>query len=122
MIHKQQTGHCSENIIAACAKRSSEITSTLAKGKTIEGPVIFQGGVAANVGIVAAFERILNTKIIIPQHYDVMGAYGAAILAQEEVEETGKETSFRGFDRFTDDLKSGASNVKAARICARSSP
>jgi hypothetical protein len=106
MIHKQQTGHCSENIIAGlCEALVRNYLNNLAKGKTIEGPVIFQGGVAANVGIVAAFERILNTKIIIPQHYDVMGAYGAAILAQEEVEETGKETSFRGFDRISDDFE-----------------
>ena len=27
-----------------------------------------------------------------------MGATGAALLAKEEIENTGKETSFRGFD------------------------
>ena len=53
---------------------------------------------AANVGIVAAFEKAIGKKIIIPQHYDVMGAYGAAILAKEHVHISGTPTRFLGFD------------------------
>lgn len=118
MIHKQQTGHCSEDIIAGlCEALVRNYLNNLAKGKNIEEPIIFQGGVAANVGIVAAFEKILGKKVIIPRHYDVMGAYGAAILAKEEIEETGRETRFYGFDCINEelDLKSveckGCSNL-----------
>ena len=109
MIHKQQTGHCCEDIIAGlCEALVRNYLNNLAKGKTIEEPILFQGGVAANVGIVAAFERILRKKVIIPRHYDVMGAYGAALLAKEEMEENGGETRFRGFERLREefDLKS----------------
>ena len=105
MIHKQQTGHCSEDIIAGlCEALVRNYLNNLAKGKKIEEPIVFQGGVAANVGIAAAFEKILNRKIIIPRYYDVMGAYGAAILAKEEIEKNGSTTCFCGFDSSNDDF------------------
>lgn len=105
MIHKQQTGHCNEDIIAGlCEALVRNYLNNLAKGKEICEPIVFQGGVAANIGIVASFEKILDKKIIIPHYYDVMGAYGAAILAKEEIEHTGKETSFCGLDNINDDF------------------
>ena len=101
MISKQQTGHSSEDIIAGlCEALVRNYLCNLAKGKQIDGPVIFQGGVAANVGIVAAFEKALGKKIIIPQHYDVMGAYGVAILARESMNLCGEQTKFCGFENM----------------------
>lgn len=98
MIHKQQTGHSVEDIIAGlCRALVRNYLSNLAKCKEICGPVIFQGGVAANVGIAAAFEEALGKHVIIPQYYDVMGAYGAALLAEHNYEITGRPTSFYGF-------------------------
>ncbi len=95
MIHKQQTGHSIENIIAGlCEALVRNYFNNLAKGKDINHPVVFQGGVAANVGIVAAFEKELGSKIIIPEYFDVMGAYGAALLAMEK---SAGATNFRGF-------------------------
>jgi predicted CoA-substrate-specific enzyme activase len=97
MIHKQQTGHSTENIIAGlCEALVRNYLTNLAKGKDIEEPVLFQGGVAANIGIVAAFEKQLKKTLIIPQHHDVMGAIGAAILARRAVK-TGAKTVFAGF-------------------------
>jgi predicted CoA-substrate-specific enzyme activase len=98
MIHKQQTGQCLEDIInGLCEALVRNYLNNLAKGKAIESPILFQGGVAANVGIVSAFERELKEKIIVPENYDVMGAVGAAILAREETEKKGY-TIFHGFD------------------------
>lgn len=86
MIHKQQAGHRIEDIICGlCEGLVRNYLNNLAKGKKIMEPVVFQGGVAANVGIVAAFEKALNMKIIIPEYYDVMGAYGAALIAKEKM-------------------------------------
>lgn len=105
MIHKQQTGHCNEDIIAGlCEALVRNYLNNLAKGKEICAPIMFQGGVAANVGIVAAFEKILNQTIIIPRYYDVMGAFGAAILAKEEMKASGAVTGFCGFDSINDDF------------------
>ena len=96
MIHKQQTGHNIEDIVSGlCEALVRNYLNNVAKGKNIEEPILFQGGVAANVGIVAAFERALDKKIIIPKYYDVMGAYGAALIAKEEL--LSKKTNFYGF-------------------------
>lgn len=101
MIHKQQTGHSMEDIInGLCEALVRNYLNNLAKGKDIQEPIVFQGGVAANVGIVAAFERALDKKLIIPQYHDVMGAYGAAILAREKMVSSGSTTGFNGFDTF----------------------
>ena len=105
MISKQQAGHSSEDIIAGlCEALVRNFLNNLAKGKCIDEPVIFQGGVAANIGIVAAFEKALGKKVIIPQHYDVMGAFGAALLAKEHVLSSGRLTRFCGFDGIDNDF------------------
>lgn len=106
MIHKQQTGHSVEDIInGLCEALVRNYMNNLAKGKDVEEPIVFQGGVAANVGIVAAFERAIGKKIIIPKYYDVMGAYGAALIAKEEVLKSGGNTSFFGFENTQNDFK-----------------
>ncbi|MCJ7806640.1 MAG: acyl-CoA dehydratase activase [Clostridia bacterium] len=97
MVHKQQMGYSIEDIIAGlCDALVRNYLNNVAKGKEILSPVVFQGGVAANVGIKAAFEKALELEAIVPEHYHVMGALGAAILARFSME--GKiESSFRGF-------------------------
>lgn len=101
MIHKQQMGHPLEEIIAGlCQALVRNFLSNLGKGKEILPPVVFQGGVAANAGIRDAFEKALSTKVIVPDHYDVMGAIGMGILAREEWLK-GRSTSFKGFDCAT---------------------
>lgn len=100
MIHKQQTGHTTEDIVnGLCEALVRNYLNNLAKGKDIQEPVVFQGGVAANVGIAAAFERALGKKLIIPEHYDVMGALGAAIIARQRKKSSRDfVTSFKGFE------------------------
>ncbi|MFC1852007.1 acyl-CoA dehydratase activase [candidate division CSSED10-310 bacterium] len=102
MIHKQQMGYNRAEIIAGlCNALAMNFLNNVAKGKNIQPPILFQGGVAANQGIKASFERILNCPLHIPPYFNVMGAYGAALLARESVLETKKVTSFRGFDIST---------------------
>lgn len=97
MIHKQQMGHKLNDIInGLCEALVRNYLNNVGKGKEILAPVVFQGGVAANAGIKAAFERELKLPITIPKHFGVMGAIGAAQLAREEVEKTG-HTKFKGF-------------------------
>lgn len=106
MIHKQQTGHSVEDIInGLCQALVRNYMNNLAKGKDIEDPVVFQGGVAANIGIVAAFEKELGKKIIVPEHYDVMGAFGAALIAKNEALKKNYVSNFYGFDIIKNDYK-----------------
>lgn len=64
--------------------------------RPIGNKIFFQGGVTNNKAVVAAFEEVLGKKIIIPPHFDVTGAIGAAILAQEYMA-SGQKTRFKGF-------------------------
>ncbi|SKC81679.1 acyl-CoA dehydratase activase [Maledivibacter halophilus] len=98
MIHKQQLGHNQEDIInGLCEAMARNYLNNLGKGKDIKPPVVFQGGVAANIGIKRAFEKLLGCEIIVPKFAGVMGSIGACLLAKDEVEKTGK-TKFLGLD------------------------
>lgn len=101
MVHKQQTGHNVEDIIAGlCDALVRNYLNNIGKGKEILPPIVFQGGVAANAGIKASFERELGHEVYIPTHYGVMGAVGVAILAKGHYRQTSK-TNFKGFDIST---------------------
>lgn len=56
------------------------ITKVVA-GKHIGGNIFFQGGVAFNKSVVAAFEKYLGREILVPPHHDVTGAIGMALIA-----------------------------------------
>jgi predicted CoA-substrate-specific enzyme activase len=84
MIHKQQVGHPIDSIIfGLCEALVRNFLNNLAKGKNVEPPIVFQGGVAANVGMKRAFEEVLQVEVVIPEHFAVMGAIGAALLSRE---------------------------------------
>jgi len=96
MIHKQQMGHSVEDIVAGlCDSLVKNYLNNVCRGKEILSPIIFQGGVAANQGIQKTIERELKTSLIIPEHFDVMGAIGAAKLVRRA---RPSRTQFRGFD------------------------
>ncbi len=99
MIHKQQMGHRVEDILyGLCEAMARNYLNNLGLGKEILPPVVFQGGVAANKGIVRAFEEALKTEILVPPHHHVMGAIGAALLAHEHMSLNGATpTKFKGF-------------------------
>lgn len=98
MIHKQQLGFQTEEIIAGlCSALVKNYLNDVSRGKNLLPPVVFQGGVAANVGIRRAFEQELGLSLIVPEHFEVMGAIGAAKLAQRANIST---TRFKGFDIF----------------------
>ena len=95
MIHKQQEGCRREDILRGlCQALVRGFIANLAGRRQLSGPILFQGGVAANPGIKAAFEEELEVPVEVPIHYDVMGAWGAAILAQEVIQQTGGKTRF----------------------------
>jgi len=99
MIHKQQLGHPTKDIIKGlCEALARNYLNNVGKGKDIRPPIMFQGGVAANAGMRESFEKYLEQEIIIPEHYDVMGAIGAAILAKEEMNKRPRNSSFYGWN------------------------
>ncbi|MFH1407349.1 MAG: acyl-CoA dehydratase activase [Candidatus Omnitrophota bacterium] len=87
MIHLQQTGIPKKDIVAGlCFAVARNFKSTLGKGKKLKTPAIFQGGVAANHGMVKAFREVLGLKdneLILPEHFRYMSAIGAGLLANK---------------------------------------
>ena len=96
MIHKQQTGHHTEDIAyGLCRTLAQNYLSNVGLGKDIDSPIVFQGGVAFNNGIIRAFREELGVDIIVPEHHEITGAIGAAILAGEEMK--SEASCFKGF-------------------------
>jgi len=60
--------------------------------------ILFQGGVAYNRAVKAAFEAVLGKQVEVPPHHDVLGAVGVAILARDAMEASGGRSRFLGFD------------------------
>lgn len=67
-------------------------------GKPIGKKIFFQGGVAFNKAVVAAFEKYLNCEIIVPPDHDVTGAIGMALISKEYIQEKGIISAFKGFE------------------------
>lgn len=88
LVHKAQIGHKKEDIIAGlCQSVVNNYLNNVAKGKKIIPPIVFQGGVSKNIGVVKAFENITKEKIITDENGHLMGALGIAILSKKEKEE-----------------------------------
>lgn len=98
LIHKQQLGYRREDLIAGlCLALAKNYLTNVARNRKAEPIVLFQGGVAANSGIRWALEQLLKVDLVIPEHYKVMGAYGAALLARQRyLEGAVCQSAFRG--------------------------
>ena len=81
MIHLQQIATRVEDIIAGlCFAVARNFKGSIARGRTIIPPVSFQGGVAANKGMVRALKEIFALEeLYVPEHFAFMGAIGASL-------------------------------------------
>jgi predicted CoA-substrate-specific enzyme activase len=110
MIHLQQRGTPLPAILAGlCMALARNFTVVIGKGKAFRPPILFQGGVASNRGVVRAFESVLHLKpgeLIVPEHHLIMAATGTAQLALEELR-AGTLPPFHGFDALADAIRTG---------------
>ena len=85
LIHKAQVGYNKEDIIAGlCRSVVLNYLNNVGKGKKILDPVVFQGGVSKNEGVVKYFKEILGCDVIVDVNSHLMGAIGVAILAHQQ--------------------------------------
>ncbi|MDR4507226.1 MAG: acyl-CoA dehydratase activase [Candidatus Brocadiaceae bacterium] len=95
--HHQQRGTSKEDLLAGLSYSVVlNYINRVVEDRGIGDTIFFQGGVAANRGVKAAFEQITGKKVIVPPHHDIMGAIGSALIAMEE--KTWEKSRFRGFD------------------------
>lgn len=85
LIHKAQLGYSKEDIVAGlCKSVVLNYLNNVGKGKKINEPIVFQGGVSKNKGVVKYFNEILNTNVIVDDNSHLMGAIGVAILSSKD--------------------------------------
>ncbi|MBE0652907.1 MAG: hypothetical protein IH594_03870 [Bacteroidales bacterium] len=109
MIHLQQIATPVHDIVAGlCFAVARNFISSMARGKKLEFPLIFQGGVAVNAGVVRAFREILSAgwaDLIIPEYHASMGAIGAIFHTfSSRTQDKAVIKGLEGLDRY---LKTG---------------
>lgn len=98
MIHLQQIATPDYEIVAGlCYALARNFKGNIAKGKDVEKPVAFVGGVAANKGMIKAIKDVFSLTdedLIIPPHFTSMGAIGAVFAVHEN---KSLRQKFKGF-------------------------
>lgn len=83
LVHKAQIGHKKEDIVAGlCVAVAANYLGNVGKGKQIKAPIVFQGGVSKNEGVIKAFEEATGEKIHVDTNGHLMGALGVAVLSK----------------------------------------
>ena len=94
--HHQARGAAREDIAAGlCYSIVDNYLQRVVRGKKIGQRVFFQGGVAFNEGVRAAFGKVLGREVVVPPNHEVSGAIGCALAARDEG--GGGATRFKGF-------------------------
>jgi len=115
MIHLQQIATPVHDIVAGlCFAVARNFISSLGRGKTMKFPVMFQGGVSSNIGMVRAFKDLLSAgegDLLIPEHNTSMGAMGAVLHNINE--EIPGESSYEGSSRLEEYIHGEKSRGKS---------
>ena len=118
LVHKIQMGHPREDIIAGvCRAVASNYLNNVGKGKKIASPVVFQGGVSKNAGVVHAFEDLLGCPVIVDDNGHLMGAIGSAILARRGMKRTAFDFSVENMEFVTRERNCGGCSNNCEIIC-----
>lgn len=100
LVYHQQQGAKTDELVAGLSYSIvKNYLNRVVGDRRVGNKIFFQGGVAANKGVTAAFEQIVGRSVIVPNHHEVTGAIGVALLARDYQQQQGNSTSrFRGFD------------------------
>lgn len=118
LVHKIQVGHTREDIVAGlCRAVADNYLNNVGKGKKIASPVVFQGGVSKNIGVVKAFEDALGCDIIVDKNGHLMGAIGAAILARRNSKRSDFDFAMEDMEFVTREVSCGRCPNNCEIIC-----
>ncbi len=76
-------GRSREDVAAGLCESIARRITAMVRCVGLREPIVFTGGVAKNVGMVAALQKELRTTLLIPPEPQLVGALGAAILARK---------------------------------------
>ena len=87
MIHLQQQATPTHDIVAGlCLALARNLKSNLGCGRNFVKPIIFTGGVAANIGVVRAIEQAFDLQtdeLIVPENHFFTGAIGTVLTTKQ---------------------------------------
>jgi len=93
MIHLQQQATPTCDIIAGlCLALARNLKSNLGCGREFIKPLVFTGGVAANIGVVKALEQVFKLadgELLVPDKHFFTGAIGAVLVARTRADKDG---------------------------------
>lgn len=99
LVSNLQKGMPKEDLLAGLSYSIVQnYINRVVTGKRIGNSIFFQGGVAFNKAVVAAFEKYLGKEITVPPNHDVTGAIGMALIARDYMKDRKEPTLFKGFD------------------------
>ncbi|MBN2372766.1 CoA activase [bacterium] len=97
LVHHQQNGASKDDLIAGLAYSICyNYLNRVVVNRPVGQNIFFQGGVAFNKSVVAAFQKVTGKPIIVPPHHEVTGAIGVALIAKEKRD--WEKSRFKGFD------------------------
>lgn len=118
LVHKAQIGHKKEDIIAGlCKAVVTNYLNNVCKGKRIEPPIVFQGGVSKNIGVIKAFEKATGFPVIVDKNSHLTGAFGSAILARKSRVEKHFDFNAGDIDFTTKGIECGKCANNCEIIC-----
>ncbi len=118
LVHKIQIGHSKEDIIAGlCDSIVNNYLNNVGKGKNIESPIVFQGGVSKNIGVLKSFEKITGSKVIVDEYGHLMGAIGVAILSKQSDKEISFDFSLKDLEFKTTGFECGGCPNNCEIVC-----
>ena len=118
LIHKAQIGHTKEDIVAGlCDAIVTNYLNNVGKGKKVVPPVVFQGGVSKNAGVVRAFEKAIGHKVHVSEDSHLMGAKGVAIIARDSGEKKKFDFGISGMSFVTRGVECGRCANNCEVIC-----
>jgi len=74
-----------QDILAGLNDAIADRTTNMVRRLRVEPDVVFTGGVAMNLGVVAALKKKLGQEVLVPAQPLLSGALGAALLGREYV-------------------------------------
>jgi len=97
LVRHQHTGTPTDDLVAGLSYSIVyNYLNRVVAGKRVGDHIFFQGGVAYNRGVAAAFAKVTGKHITVPPHHEVTGAIGCALIAMEA--DAGNGSRFKGFD------------------------
>jgi len=104
LVHHIQHGVPREDLCAGLAYAiAKNYLEKVVGSRPVGTRILFQGGVARNRAVHAAFEALLGKRITVHPHPEISGAFGAALLAREGAQASPQAQVERSLDSLTFD-------------------